>query len=371
MCHPLQFPKLKVYAPYCGNIRRAIGLLARRAESDSHFQRLAQEAGLGVQDAISFSFKPMQRIVKLELMVKALKDLAAEGAAEKWDLQNALALIEDVCMHLNHVKCAIDDYTKLKEIKVSAGFDLDFMSPSQRRLVFAGSVTSITEDGERQNLMALLFSDFLVLMNEDGNRKKRERKNSFLSRVSMIQKSNSKTKTRFTLFYQPISLTFLKVTDGGKARFSIEDLLHSVEFEMEAPSAAMKVEWMRHLQERKETFAAGSVLKSTQFPRIASSGKILCSTAFQNTFFFGTDKGLARVREEGDWEYLKGSKKVLQVKASASQKLILMLVKGFPPLLFTLSFISEVPNIISQTSTFRGIESALGHLAKDLLYLRP
>ena len=73
-----------------------------------------------MQEAISFSFKPMQRLVKIELMVKGIRDKTPEGE-EQWRLQSALGLIEDVCLYVNQIKCAIDDYTKQKEAKYQVG----------------------------------------------------------------------------------------------------------------------------------------------------------------------------------------------------------------------------------------------------------
>lgn len=110
------------------------------------------------------------------------------------------------------------------------------------------------EDDERINVMTLLFDDCIVLLNEDDKRKKREKKSSFLNRKSKAQQSRSKTKTRFTLFYKPLFLTFARISDAGKNKFLIVDGMNSTEFELETTSSAAKVEWMKVLKEAKENF---------------------------------------------------------------------------------------------------------------------
>ena len=207
-----------------------------------------------MQEAISFSFKPMQRLVKIELMVKGIRDKTPEGD-EQWRLQSALGLIEDVCLYVNQIKCAIDDYTKQREAKIQVGFDVNFMSPSQRSLVIGGSLVSV-EDEDKINVMTLLFNDCIVLLNEDDRRKKKEKRSSFMSRRSRAQQSRSKTKTRYTLFYKPLFLPFVQITDAGKNRFVVTDGLSGTEFELEAPSSAAKVEWMKLLKNVKEDFEA-------------------------------------------------------------------------------------------------------------------
>ena len=190
----LEMLSFKVYAPFCANLKNAIGLLNTKKESPVFLvefetcQRLFNR-NLNLE---SFMLKPMQRVTKLPLLVKGIIKHTAPEDEDYEVLQGVSSKTEEVVWFVNSECGKVDERVRLDRLQEQLSHDLAgdlgpvFLKSQNRVLLREGNLQRISPDAK---LHVFLFNDLLLLTKEDG-------------------------KQRFKLYARPLLLWLVEIQDA-------------------------------------------------------------------------------------------------------------------------------------------------------------
>ncbi|TRY92520.1 hypothetical protein DNTS_004172, partial [Danionella cerebrum] len=174
------------YGDFCSRHTEAVNLYKEHMQSNKKFQTLMRKISnlsivrrLGVPECILLV---TQRITKYPVLLERILHNTEAGTEEHEGLGQALGLIKDVIVQVDAQVSLYEKETRLREIvskiepkshgKIKDGrvFSKEDLSQGRRKLLYEGTVNWKAASGRLKDILALLLTDVLVLLQEKDQR---------------------------------------------------------------------------------------------------------------------------------------------------------------------------------------------------------
>ncbi|XP_056303689.1 rho guanine nucleotide exchange factor 18-like isoform X1 [Danio aesculapii] len=174
------------YGDFCSRHTEAVNHYKEQLQSNKKFQNLIRKLSnlsivrrLGVPECILLV---TQRITKYPVLLERILHNTEAGTEEHEGLAQALGLIKDVIVQVDAQVSLYEKETRLREIaskmepkslgKIKDGrvFRKEDLSQGRRKLLFEGTVNWKAASGRLKDILALLLTDVLVLLQEKDQR---------------------------------------------------------------------------------------------------------------------------------------------------------------------------------------------------------
>uniref|UniRef100_A0AAR2KDG5 Rho/rac guanine nucleotide exchange factor (GEF) 18b n=1 Tax=Pygocentrus nattereri TaxID=42514 RepID=A0AAR2KDG5_PYGNA len=174
------------YSAFCSRHTEAVNFYKEQLQSNKKFQNLMRKISnlsivrrLGVPECILLV---TQRITKYPVLVERLLQYTEAGTEEHAELSQALDLIKDTIVKVDSQVSLYEKETRLKEIaskmearslgKIKDGriFRKEDLAQGKRRLLHEGMVNWKAASGRLKDILAVLLTDVLLLLQEKDQR---------------------------------------------------------------------------------------------------------------------------------------------------------------------------------------------------------
>ncbi|XP_072516058.1 rho guanine nucleotide exchange factor 18 isoform X2 [Salminus brasiliensis] len=174
------------YSAFCSRHTEAVSFYKEQLQSNKKFQNLIKRIShlsivrrLGVPECILLV---TQRITKYPVLVERLLQYTEAGTEEHEDLARALDLIKDTIVQVDAQVSLYEKETRLKEIaskmesrslgKIKDGriFRKEDLTQGKRNLLYEGMVNWKAASGRLKDILAVLLTDVLLLLQEKDQR---------------------------------------------------------------------------------------------------------------------------------------------------------------------------------------------------------
>ncbi|GLD50140.1 rho guanine nucleotide exchange factor 18 isoform X4 [Lates japonicus] len=174
------------YGDFCSHHTEAVSYYKEQLQNNKKFQNIIRKINnlsivrrLGVTECILLV---TQRITKYPVLVERILHNTEEGTEEHEDLTRALGLIKDTIVQVDSLVNLYEKTSRLRDIhnkmepkalgKIKDGrvFRREDLAPSRRRLLHEGTVNWKAASGRLKDILAVLLSDVLLLLQEKDQR---------------------------------------------------------------------------------------------------------------------------------------------------------------------------------------------------------
>ncbi|XP_029004831.2 rho guanine nucleotide exchange factor 18 isoform X2 [Betta splendens] len=174
------------YGDFCSHHTEAVSYYKEQLQNNKKFHNIIRKINnlpivrrLGVTECILLV---TQRITKYPVLVERLLHNSEAGTGEHEDLTRALALIKDTIVQVDTLVNLHEKTSRLKDIqnkmepkslgKIKDGrvFRREDLAPDRRRLLHEGTVNWKAASGRLKDILAVLLSDVLLLLQEKDQR---------------------------------------------------------------------------------------------------------------------------------------------------------------------------------------------------------
>ncbi|XP_066503243.1 rho guanine nucleotide exchange factor 18 [Hoplias malabaricus] len=174
------------YGAFCSRHTEAVNFYKEQLQNNKKFQNLIRKISnlsivrrLGVPECILLV---TQRITKYPVLVERLLQYTQAGTKEHEELSQALDLIKDTIMKVDAQVNLYEKETRLREIaskmegrslgKIKDGriFRKEDLTQGKRRLLYEGTVNWKAASGRLKDILAVLLTDVLLLLQEKDQR---------------------------------------------------------------------------------------------------------------------------------------------------------------------------------------------------------
>uniref|UniRef100_A0A3P9LNN6 Rho/rac guanine nucleotide exchange factor (GEF) 18b n=1 Tax=Oryzias latipes TaxID=8090 RepID=A0A3P9LNN6_ORYLA len=174
------------YGNFCSHHTEAVGYYKDQLHNNRRFQSTIRKISnlsivrrLGVTECILLV---TQRITKYPVLVERILQYTEGGTEEHEDLTRALGLIKDAIVQVDSMVNLYEKNTRLRDIqnkmepkalgKIKGGrvFRREDLAMGRRRLLHEGTVSWKAASGRLKDILAVLLSDVLVLLQEKDQR---------------------------------------------------------------------------------------------------------------------------------------------------------------------------------------------------------
>uniref|UniRef100_A0A4W6FJB3 Rho/Rac guanine nucleotide exchange factor 18 n=1 Tax=Lates calcarifer TaxID=8187 RepID=A0A4W6FJB3_LATCA len=174
------------YGDFCSHHTEAVSYYKEQLQNNKKFQNIIRKINnlsivrrLGVTECILLV---TQRITKYPVLVERILHNTEGGTEEHEDLTRALGLIKDTIVQVDTLVNLYEKTSRLRDIhnkmepkalgKIKDGrvFRREDLAPSRRRLLHEGTVNWKAASGRLKDILAVLLSDVLLLLQEKDQR---------------------------------------------------------------------------------------------------------------------------------------------------------------------------------------------------------
>ncbi|XP_077440717.1 rho guanine nucleotide exchange factor 18 [Vanacampus margaritifer] len=174
------------YGDFCSHHTEAVGYYKEQMQTNKRFHSIIRKINnlsivrrLGVPECILLV---TQRITKYPALVERILHSTEEGTEEHTELNRALGLIKDTIVQVDSLVNLHEKTCRLREIhnkmepkalgKIKDGrvFRREDLAQGRRRLLYEGTVNWKAASGRLKDILAVLLSDVLLLLQEKDQR---------------------------------------------------------------------------------------------------------------------------------------------------------------------------------------------------------